>query len=61
MSFGEKIVKKPIKPEKEKAECQIKVKRNAEGKITSLERKGNCKREDIIAFSEQNNINLGED
>jgi len=50
-----------IPKQKSENDCEIKVKRNKEGKIVGLQRKGNCSRADIDAFKSQNGLDLDND
>ena len=45
-------------PKKESEDCEIKVRRDKEGKIVGLKRTGKCTKEDILAFKQQNNIEV---
>lgn len=40
------------------ADCEIKVKRDKEGRIMGIARKGNCRKEDILAFAKHNDIKI---
>ena len=48
----------PVK--KESNDCEIKVKRDSEGRVIGIKRKGNCKKEDVMAFISQNGLDIKE-
>lgn len=51
---------KPPQPPKQSPDCEIKVKRDSEGRVIGIKRKGNCKKEDVMAFARENGLNLDE-
>ena len=51
---------KPIKKEKPIEDCEIKVKRDNNGRIIGLKTKGKCTKEDREVFARENNINIEE-
>ncbi|HEY0090070.1 MAG TPA: hypothetical protein VGB37_14585 [Candidatus Lokiarchaeia archaeon] len=45
-------------PEKEKNDCEIKVKRDKLGKVIGIKRSGKCTKEDVFAFAQQNDMDV---
>lgn len=48
----------PQQPKEKKEECDIRIRRDKEGKIIGLRRRGKCTKEDMLAFAREHNLNL---